>query len=377
MRTEFKNIELPKKLAKAIVHVFPALKLSTGQEWAARICGYRNWHELDFRTRNFAGEPTTDPFFSEYVALDQGFGKDHDSPSVRAKRERIDYQYNVLDELTRSCGAVFTNGWSPYWEIMHYAHEGVPRERMHFGSGTPLFRALQFPWFDLEDRASCIFEEGDLTVDGWKEAVCLLNGFSSYSQLNKWLRGASGLSHAALSEMKSEFPGIAPRIGGGSVIRLASDEHGSSVIVQSVRHRYWWQQSSNRKMIGGFSLTMRVSGRQDDPVDDEFQLCIHDAWDACGIDFDTTAVPFSNTTEDVCRFLQTRLGMDVMVGTVSFACDDRPGSKVIAENLRDLVCDFSRDATDMDLDNILQPEVVRYRPKYPLQMFSLLASDLV
>lgn len=377
MRTEFKNIELPKKLAKSIGHVFPALKLSTAQEWSARICGYRNWHELDMRTRNFTGKPTPDPFFSEYDTLNTGADDDFDSPLVMAKRQRIGYQYAVLDELTGSLGIVFKNGSSPFWKIMFYAHAGVPRQRMNLGSGTPLFGALQYPWFDLEDKAKCIYDEGELSVDGWEEWVSLFNGFTSIQQRDKWLRGASGKTHAVLTEIKSEFPGIAPRVAGGSVIRLASDEQGRTVIVQSARHRYWWRRESDHKMVAGFSLTMRVTARQDDPVDDEFQLCVHDAWSAVPTDFATVALPSPQATFDVARFLETRLGMTPMSGAVTFACDARPGSKVIAETLRDLVCDFSRDDVDMDLDSILKPDVVPYRPKYLQRNFCLLESELV
>lgn len=377
MRTEFKNIELPKKLAKAIGHVFPALKLSTAQEWSARICGYRNWHELDMRTRNFTGEPTPDPFFADYMAQDQAFGADRESPLVVAKSKRIGYQFAVLDELTGSLGIVFTNGSSPFWKIMFYAHAGVPRQGMNLGSGTPLFEALQYPWFGLEDKAKCRHDEGDLSVDGWEERVCLFNGFASISQRDKWLHGASGKTHAVLTEIKSEFPGIAPRVAGGSAIRLASDEQGRSVIVQSARHRYWWRRESDQKMIAGFSLTMRVTARQDDPADDEFQLCVHDAWSAFPTDFATLALPSAQATFDVARFLETRLGMTPVSGAVTFACDARPGSQVIAEALSDLVCDFSRDDVEMDLDSILKPDVVPYRPKYLQQGFCLLESELV
>lgn len=378
MRTTFKSIELPKKLAKAIAHVFPALKLSTCQEWAARLCGYRNWHELDMRTRNFTGEPTPDPFFAEYMALDQGFGPDHDSPSVRAKRDRIEYQYEVLQELTGSLGAIFQGCHEPYWDIMTLAHKGVPGTRLNFGSGTPLFRALQFPWFGLEDGAKCVQDEGELRIDDWEEPVYLIEGFASGRQRDKWLCGASGLTQADLSALKEEFPGIAPRVGGGSVIRLAADQQGRPVIVQSTRHRYWWQRISDHRMLGGFSLTARLCARQDDSLDDELQLCIHDAWSVLPVDLDTMIlVPYGPGVDTVGRFLGTRLGMGVMAGAVTFACDDRPASKILAENFRDLVCDFTRDSAAMDIDEILKPEVVRYVPKYLQHNFSVLKSELV
>lgn len=376
MRTNFKNLELPKKLAKSIVHVFPALKLSTGQEWAARLCGYRNWHELDLRTRNFTGEPTPDPFFAEYVERGQAF-TDHESPSsVIAKTERLEYQSDVLDELTEHLGAVFSWQAETYWKIMHYAHHGIPGKRQHLGAGTPLFEALQFPWFNLEDEADCPCAESYMVIDGQEVPVRLFNGFSSGAQRDKWLRGATGLTQAGLSEMKDEFPGIAPRIGGGSAIRLAADEQGRPVIVQSARHRYWWQDS-RRRMLGGFSLTTRVTAQQNDSCADELQLCVHDAWNALPADFDTVALPYWQATEAVCRFLETRLGMVGMSGTVTFACDDRPGSMLIAETLRDLACDACMDAVTMALGDMLKPDVVPYQPKYPRNRFCVLQSELV
>lgn len=376
MRTNFKSIELPKKLAKSIVHVFPALKLSTGQEWAARLCGYRNWHELDLRTRNFTGEPTPDPFFADYVALDQEFGADRDSPSVVAKTVRFDYQTAVLAALTRRLGAVFKWPAETYWKIMQYAHHGVPHKYLQIGSGTPLFDALQVPWFGLEHGARCPCEEGDMVLDDWVVPVGLLNGFSSVQQRDKWLRGASGWTPKQLSELKDEFPGIAPRIGGGSAIRLAADDQGRPVMVQSTRRRYWWRDS-RRRMLGGFSVTTRVTARQDDSCGDELQLCVHDAWATLPTEFNTIAVPSSQATDDICRFLETRLGMAVMSGTVTFACDERPGSKRLAETLSDLVCDLCREAVDMDLGEILKPAVVPYQPKYPRRDFCVLKSELV
>lgn len=46
MRLHFRTLTRPKHLAKRLTVVFPALTLMQAQEWAARLLGYRNWHEL-------------------------------------------------------------------------------------------------------------------------------------------------------------------------------------------------------------------------------------------------------------------------------------------------------------------------------------------
>ncbi len=377
MRTKFKSIELPKRLARAIVHVFPALKLSTGQEWAAQICGYRNWHDLNSSTRHFTGKPTPDPFFAEHLALEQAFDADDGDGSVEGEVTRIRYQMEVLDGLIESLSTRFEGFWPPYWDIMHLAHAGLPSNRVHFGSGSPLFMALQFPWFKLEDEGKTIFEDGDLIVSGSEESVSLRNGFVSLKQADRWLRGAAKLSAAELSEIKSEFPGIAPRVAGGSVIRVHRNEEGRPLIVQSTRHRYWWRRTLDGRMIGGFSVTFKVISRQNDSSADEYQFCVHDAWNALPVDFHTLVIPSADATADVFRFLETRIGLAPLSGTVTFAYDDRPGSKAIAATLRDLVFDGCKDRTDMDLSKIFRSEIIPYRPKYLQQQFRVLESEVV
>lgn len=381
MRTYFKTTELPKRLAKAIVHVFPALSLSTGQEWAAKVCGYRNWHELDMFSRNYSGELTPDPFLAEYIANDEGFGPMHDAPHVRAKSERIEYQNKVLDELMGN--SAFAQA-DHYWRIMHYAHQGLSKlDRVQFGRGAPLFEALQFPWFELEDEAACAFEEGELEdkEDFTNEGFALMNGFSSHQQLNRWLKGATRLNDGEISELKEEFPEIFARVGGGSDIRLVKDANGRDVAVQSTRHRYWWQRDRDHRMLGGLSLTIRISGARDGSDDDEFEIGIHDAWyDAKApkslTEADFPMVPWAGVNESLERFLLTRVGMPSLHGQVRVSYDSEL-SRPLAEVLRDLVFDMAMDATKMDLGPILHREVVPYQPKYPRQRFFHLPSELV
>lgn len=89
MRTYFKSVAVPKRFAKAIVQLFPALKLSTAQEWAAQIFGYRNWHELDFFTKNYSGEPTPDIWFDSL--LNSTF-EERENANFEHLSARLDYQ---------------------------------------------------------------------------------------------------------------------------------------------------------------------------------------------------------------------------------------------------------------------------------------------
>lgn len=46
MRLQFRTLTRPKRLAQQLQILFPALKHMQAQEWAARVLGYRDWHEL-------------------------------------------------------------------------------------------------------------------------------------------------------------------------------------------------------------------------------------------------------------------------------------------------------------------------------------------
>lgn len=60
MRTYFRNTKRAKLVAESLTVVFPGLKHTEALEWAAKIFGYRNWHELD-ASANGAVTPTPFP----------------------------------------------------------------------------------------------------------------------------------------------------------------------------------------------------------------------------------------------------------------------------------------------------------------------------
>lgn len=128
MRTYFKTTEVPKRLALAIKHVFPALKLSQAQEWTAKMCGYRDWHELDKLTRNYTGEPTTDPFFIDYrEEYEKCFNDPEEemSEGLVKKRDRLFFQIDALQELMNVDNSSHMLAEECHPEIMDYAHEGL------------------------------------------------------------------------------------------------------------------------------------------------------------------------------------------------------------------------------------------------------------
>jgi hypothetical protein len=60
MRLEYRSLTRPKNIAKRIGVVFPALSHMQAQNWAAKLIGYRDWHELSQHVRSYEGEETPD-----------------------------------------------------------------------------------------------------------------------------------------------------------------------------------------------------------------------------------------------------------------------------------------------------------------------------
>lgn len=63
MRFYFSNMARPKRVAQLLKIIFPMQKLAGAQEWAARLYGYRDWHELVEITK--AGKHTPNKFDEE------------------------------------------------------------------------------------------------------------------------------------------------------------------------------------------------------------------------------------------------------------------------------------------------------------------------
>jgi hypothetical protein len=93
MRLFYRSMTRPKNVAQRLHTVFPALSLSTSQKWAARLVGYRDWHELHQFTSNHTGDETADirfPVTGEAMP---------DEEQVRLLAARSTYQKKVLAEL--------------------------------------------------------------------------------------------------------------------------------------------------------------------------------------------------------------------------------------------------------------------------------------
>ena len=66
MRFYLTGLARPKRVAQHLCALFPANKLSTSQELAAKLYGYRNWHEMAEVTRNGGNPPSKlDEYLSE------------------------------------------------------------------------------------------------------------------------------------------------------------------------------------------------------------------------------------------------------------------------------------------------------------------------
>ncbi|WP_176000162.1 hypothetical protein [Burkholderia vietnamiensis] len=87
MRTYFRNTKRPKLVAESLTAVFPNLQYATALEWAAKIFGYRNWHELQSSVDEFA---TPTPLFSQI---------DPDAEDFERLHELYEHQVEKLQEL--------------------------------------------------------------------------------------------------------------------------------------------------------------------------------------------------------------------------------------------------------------------------------------
>ncbi len=68
MRFFLTGLARPKKVAQHLIAMFPTKNLSTCQEWAAKLYGYRDWHEMAEITKNGGNTPSK---LDEYLAEEE------------------------------------------------------------------------------------------------------------------------------------------------------------------------------------------------------------------------------------------------------------------------------------------------------------------
>jgi len=68
MRFYLTGLTRPKQVAQHLSALFAATKLSTCQEWAAKLYGYRDWHEMADITKNGKNPPSK---LDEYLTVEE------------------------------------------------------------------------------------------------------------------------------------------------------------------------------------------------------------------------------------------------------------------------------------------------------------------
>ena len=68
MRFYLTGLARPKQVAQHLSAMFPGNKLTTSQEWAAKLYGYRDWHEMAEITKSAENLPSK---LDEYLSADE------------------------------------------------------------------------------------------------------------------------------------------------------------------------------------------------------------------------------------------------------------------------------------------------------------------
>ncbi len=68
MRFYLTGLARPKRVAQHLSALFPNNKLSTCQEWAAKLYGYRDWHEMAEITKSGGNTPSQ---LDEYLSAEE------------------------------------------------------------------------------------------------------------------------------------------------------------------------------------------------------------------------------------------------------------------------------------------------------------------
>jgi hypothetical protein len=68
MRFFLTGLARPKQVAQHLSAMFPANKLSTSQEWTAKLYGYRDWHEMAEVTKSGGNPPSK---LDEYLSAEE------------------------------------------------------------------------------------------------------------------------------------------------------------------------------------------------------------------------------------------------------------------------------------------------------------------
>jgi hypothetical protein len=68
MRFFLTGLARPKQVAQHLSAMFPATKLTTSQEWTAKLYGYRDWHEMAEITKSGKNPPSK---LDEYLTAEE------------------------------------------------------------------------------------------------------------------------------------------------------------------------------------------------------------------------------------------------------------------------------------------------------------------
>lgn len=138
MRAQFSSFTRPKAMALRIQTVFPALSHMRALEWAARILGYRDWHEL---------AKSTPPNVTETpdVVLEDNEGRFVSNEQSREFFKRELAQRRILEELI---GHPIPEIESLYFHISSNVPSARYRKLGKSGTGTPCFKGLGWSLYE-------------------------------------------------------------------------------------------------------------------------------------------------------------------------------------------------------------------------------------
>jgi len=362
MRLHYRSMTRPKHVARRLHTIFPALSLSTAQNWTAQLMGYRSWHELQHSL-----VPGDEPETADIQMMLSAEGVQNPE-EMRTLFLRSNYQQEVLVELVGPADVIDLPG-------MFFAvdpnRSGFPFKKLGTtGKGNAFFRGLAYDLYDSPCEGdpgggSGVCESvgfGDDAPyvhmglpDGADEAEFnarllknIQDGDSPYPSFAKVAQKELTLKPFGSSTLQLEVYDGAPECGDP-----AKDLLASQLAIQKRRMRLFLLDDEDPIGFVVITTTAMASGF-DKRI--SFRITIEDAWS--WFDEDTIESAFTTSiatsvSTAITRVLWMRVGsphkeVDVIVETES----ESPLSWAITDRLCDMLPDVVGDGETRGMDSV-------------------------
>ncbi|MCC5611034.1 hypothetical protein LC612_30860 [Nostoc sp. CHAB 5834] len=302
MRLQFRSLTRPKHLAERIETVFPALTHMQAQEWAAKILGYRNWHEL-------AGS------VGPNVKETPDFDEDSDPPIGinKADESRVFYKRYMAQRkvLLQLIGAPVPDASTLFFHIDPNEPNVRFKKLAKLGRGSCFYRGLAHDLYDTPGENPVRGGGRCMNVPDIDSDMYVYYGIPEGEDEQGFIEKVLGSMHqhgSPYPSYKEEARRCLLNLSPYGVSRLDFSE--SAAAEQSRSHRFFFMEGD---MPAGFAVVTTSACAEVDENSMFFQVTVEEAWcawtDNEGLILEVWASSIESVvTSAIARVLWMRVG---------------------------------------------------------------------